>query len=218
MTTVNSATNTNTTTSATTTTSKTEEQQTRFLKLLTAQLRNQDPMNPMDNAQMTSQLAQLETASGIERLNTTLNSLVDSLGESQSMQAAGLIGKNVMVPGTQLSLVKGEAYAGFNLSKAADNVKVHIYNSAGTELQVEDLGAQKAGVMNFAWDGKLSDGTTAADGTYKFKVEATQGGTAVTVDPLQIGTVSALVKSGNGFLLDLGSLGTFEYSKIQQVL
>lgn len=218
MTSVNSATNTNTTTSATTTTSKTEEQQTRFLKLLTAQLRNQDPMNPMDNAQMTSQLAQLETASGIERLNTTLNSLVDSLGESQSMQAAGLIGKNVMVPGTQLSLVKGEAYAGFNLSKAADNVKVHIYNSAGTELQVEDLGAQKAGVMNFAWDGKLSDGTTAADGTYKFKVEATQGGTAVTVDPLQIGTVSALVKSGNGFLLDLGSLGTFEYSKIQQVL
>lgn len=218
MTTVNSATNTNTTTSVTTTTSKTEEQQTRFLKLLTAQLRNQDPMNPMDNAQMTSQLAQLETASGIERLNTTLNSLVDSLGESQSMQAAGLIGKNVMVPGTQLSLVKGEAYAGFNLSKAADNVKVHIYNSAGTELQVEDLGAQKAGVMNFAWDGKLSDGTTATDGTYKFKVEATQGGTAVTVDPLQIGTVSALVKSGNGFLLDLGSLGTFEYKNVQQVL
>jgi flagellar basal-body rod modification protein FlgD len=219
MTTVSSSTSTNgTTTSSTTSSSTAAAQQDRFLKLLVAQLKNQDPLNPMDNAQMTSQMAQMSTVEGIEKLNTTLNSMVESVSNSQSMQAASLIGKNVMVPGNQLTLSKGAAYAGINLAKAADNVKIHILDSTGKEVQVESLGAQKAGVLNFAWDGKLSDGTTAADGTYKFTVEATQGGSSVTVDALQIGTVSALVRTSSGFQLDLGSLGTFDFANVQQVL
>ncbi|MBV5336731.1 MAG: flagellar biosynthesis protein FlgD, partial [Deltaproteobacteria bacterium] len=121
-------------------------------------------------------------------------------------------------PGTQLSLVKGAAYGGINLASGADSVKIHILDSSGKEIQVEELGAQKAGVLDFAWDGKASDGTTAADGAYKFTVEAKQGANSVTVDPLQIGMVSALVKSGSGYMLDLGSLGTFEYKNVQQVL
>jgi len=214
---------TNSTTSAAssasaTTSSTAAAQQDRFLKLLVAQLKNQDPLNPMDNAQMTSQLAQMSTVEGIDKLNTTLNSLVDSLGNSQSIEASALIGKNVMVPGTQLSLASGAAYGGINLSGAADSVKIHILNASGKEIQTEELGAQKAGVLDFAWDGKASDGTTAADGTYKFTVEATQGGTSVTVAPLQIGTVSALVKSNGSYLLDLGSLGAYKYSDVQQVL
>lgn len=81
--------------SSSTTTTKTaaEEQQDRFLTLLVTQLKNQDPLNPMDNAEMTSQMAQMSTVSGIEKLNTTLNSLVDNIGTSQSMQAASMIGK-----------------------------------------------------------------------------------------------------------------------------
>jgi flagellar basal-body rod modification protein FlgD len=220
MTTVSSSTSTNGTTasSSTTSSSTAAAQQDRFLKLLVAQLKNQDPLNPMDNAEMTSQMAQMSTVEGIEKLNTTLNSMVESVSNSQSMQAASLIGKNVMVPGSQLELSKGVAYAGINLAKAADNVKIHILDSKGKEVQVESLGAQKAGVLNFAWDGKLSDGTTAADGIYKFTVEATQGGSSVTVDALQIGTVSALVRTSSGFQLDLGSLGTFDFANVQQVL
>ena len=205
-------------TSGTSSNSTAAAQQDRFLKLLVAQLKNQDPLNPMDNAQMTSQMAQMSTVEGVEKLNATVNSLVDSLGTSQSIGASALIGKSVMVPGTQLSLIKGTAYGGINLAKAADNVKIHILDSTGKEIQVEQLGAQEAGVLNFAWDGKTSDGTTVADGTYKFKVEATQGGSSVTVDPLQIGMVSALVRSNGGFLLDLGSLGTFDFKNVQQVL
>jgi flagellar basal-body rod modification protein FlgD len=220
MTTVASSTSTNgtTATNSTTSASTAAAQQDRFLKLLVAQLKNQDPLNPMDNAQMTSQMAQMSTVEGIEKLNTTLNSMVESVGNSQSMQAASLIGKNVMVPGTQLTLASGFAYGGINLAKAADNVKIHILDSTGKEVQVESLGAQKAGVLDFAWDGKLSDGTTAKDGTYKFTVEATQGGSSVTVDALQIGTVSALVRTSSGFQLDLGSLGTFDFANVQQVL
>ena len=204
-------------TSSTATTSA-EEQQTRFLKLLTTQLKNQDPLNPMDNAQMTSQLAQMSTVSGIEKLNTTLNSLVDSVGNSQSIQAASMIGKDVMATGTQLNLASGAAYGGINLSGAADQVTLHIKDSTGKEIQTEVLGAQKAGVLNFAWDGKTAAGTTAADGLYKFSVEAVQGGKSVSADTLQVGTVSALVRSSTGFLLDLGPLGTVDFKNVQQIL
>ncbi len=203
---------------STSATSATDEQQNRFLKLLTTQLKNQDPLNPMDNAQMTSQLAQMSTVSGIEKLNVTLNSLVDSFGNSQSMQAAGLIGKSVLVSGSSLSLTDGSAYGGVNLSGAADQVKITILDSAGKVVQTQNLGARDAGNFNFAWDGMTDAGTKAPDAAYKFSVEATQGGEKITADALQIGTVSALVRSKSGFLLDLGALGTVDFKNVQQVL
>jgi flagellar basal-body rod modification protein FlgD len=204
--------------SSTAKTSSTQEAQDTFLKLLVTQLKNQDPLNPMDNAEMTSQLAQMSTVSGIDKLNTTLSSLVDSAGTSQSLQAAAMIGKNVLVPGSQLALSNGAAYAGINLSGAADQVTLTILDSSGNVVQTETLGAQKAGVLDIAWDGTNNAGVKVADGTYKFSVNATQGSNAVTVNPLQVGTVSALVRSGSGFLLDLGTLGTFNFTDVQQIL
>lgn len=195
-----------------------EESQNRFLKLLVTQLRNQDPLNPMDNAQMTSQLAQMSTVSGIEKLNTTLNSLVDSVGNSQSMQAAEMIGKNVLVAGSQLPLTKGVAYGGINLTSAADQVKLSILDAAGQVMQTQQLGARDAGVFNFVWDGMNDAGSQMVDGIYRFSVDAKQGGNKVDADPLQIGTVSALVRSKNGFLLDLGVLGTVDFKNVQQIL
>jgi flagellar basal-body rod modification protein FlgD len=134
------------------------------------------------------------------------------------MQASSMLGKNVMVPGTELDLAKSIAYGGINLSGAADQVTLHILDSTGKEIQTELLGAQKAGVLNFAWDGKTAAGTTATDGTYKFSVDAVQGGKTVKADALQIGTVSALVRSSSGFLLDLGALGTVDFKNVQQIL
>ena len=194
------------------------EQEDRFLKLLTTQLRNQDPLNPMDNAQMTSQLAQMSTVSGIEKLNATLNTLVDSFGNNQSMQAAAMIGKSVLVPGTQLSLSNGLAFGGVSLSQSADQVTVKIVDSTGKVVQTQNLGAQKAGVINFAWDGKDDTGAKLADGTYKISVEAQAGGETVKAEALQVGTVSALVRSGGGFLLDLGALGRVDFNTVQQIL
>jgi flagellar basal-body rod modification protein FlgD len=195
-----------------------EDPQDRFLKLLVTQLKNQDPLNPMDNAQMTSQLAQMSTVSGIEKLNTTLNSLVDGFANSQSMQAAEMIGKSVLVSGSQLTLAKGTAYGGVNLSGPADQVKLSILNSAGQVLQTQNLGAHDTGVFNFAWDGMTDAGNKAPDGVYKFSVEATQGSSKVAADLLQIGMVSALVRTKSGFLLDLGALGTVDFKNVQQIL
>ena len=194
------------------------ETEDRFLKLLTTQLRNQDPLNPMDNAQMTSQLAQMSTVSGIEKLNTTMNSLVESFGASQSMQAASMIGKSVLVPGAQLALSGGLALGGVSLSENADQLKIQIMDSTGKVIQTQDLGSQKAGVVNFAWDGKDDAGTAVPDGIYQISVQALRGGEKVSADALQVGTVSALVRSGSGFLLDLGALGRVDFNTVQQIL
>ncbi|MEO8410495.1 MAG: flagellar hook assembly protein FlgD [Propionivibrio sp.] len=204
--------------SATQATNKTENPEDRFLRLLVTQLKNQDPLNPLDNAQMTSQLAQMSTVSGIEKLNATLSSLVDDLASTQSMQAAGMIGKSVLVPGSQLVLADGQAFGGVNLTRGADLVTVKILDANGNVIQSQDLGGRDAGVFNIAWDGATETGEPAADGTYTFTVSANQGGAPVEVTSLQVGTVSALVRSNGGFLLDLGALGTMSFDDVQQIL
>lgn len=209
-----------------TTTSSANATQDRFLKLLVTQLQNQDPLNPMDNAQMTTQLAQISTVTGIDKLNTTLSSMIDSVASSQNVQSAEMIGKNVLVAGSKLELSSSttdgvttkSAVGGVKLASAADSVTVTIKDSSGNVVSVQNLGAQKAGVFNFAWDGATDAETTAADGTYTISVSALQGGKAVDATAMQFGTVSALVRSGSTFLLDLGSLGKVALSDVQQII
>ena len=81
--------------------------QDRFLKLLVAQMQNQDPMNPLDNAQVTSQMAQINTVSGIDKLNTTVAGLNGQLVQLQALQGATLVGRDVTVAGNRLSVQGG---------------------------------------------------------------------------------------------------------------
>lgn len=207
-------------------TSTTQNTQDRFLKLLVTQLQNQDPLNPMDNAQMTTQLAQISTVTGIDKLNTTLSSMIDSVASSQNVQSADMIGKSVLVAGSKLVLsstttdgVKSSmAVGGVTLAGAADSVKLTIKDSNGNVVCVQDLGAQKAGTFNFSWDGKIDADKTAPDGTYTISVSASQGSNKVEATTMQFGTVSALVRSGSTFLLDLGSLGRVALTDVQQII
>lgn len=91
-------------TATTSTTNKASDQESRFLTLLTSQLKNQDPLNPMDNAETTSQLAQISTVTGIEKLNATLTKMMSSNQTSDTLQAANLVGHSVLVEGNQLAL------------------------------------------------------------------------------------------------------------------
>jgi flagellar basal-body rod modification protein FlgD len=172
----------------------------------------------MDNAQMTSQIAQINTVSGIAKVNTTLGTLLDSFNSSQAIQSTGMIGKSVLVSGSELSLADGQAVGGFKLEGPADQVTVDILNAGGKVLQSQNLGAREAGNFNFSWDGKIDAGGSSADGAYRFSVTATQGGKEVSAEPLQVGTVSALVRANSGFLLDLGALGKIDLKNVQQIL
>lgn len=204
---------------ATKSTSATEDMQDRFLTLLTTQLKNQDPLNPLDNSQVTSQLAQINTVNGIEKLNTTLSQLLTAYDDSMSMQAANLIGKNVLVPGNNLvATTDGGSVGGATLANNADKVVVKILDSTGNVVQTEDLGAKTAGNFGFAWDGKDASGNNAPAGNYTFTVEATMGSEKVAASTLQVGTVNALVRGKTGFQLDLGESGIVNFSDVQQIL
>jgi flagellar basal-body rod modification protein FlgD len=190
----------------------------RFLTLLVTQLQNQDPLNPMDNSQMTSQLAQISTVTGINTLNATMTSLAASLGSNQYMQAAGLVGHTVLVPGSKIDLASGAGGAGFTLAQNADDVKVTVTNASGSVVRQMDLGAQNAGTQTFAWDGKADTGTTAADGQYSFALTATASGNAITPDALMSGHVDGVVLGAGGkTLLQLGALGRVDLSTVVEI-
>jgi flagellar basal-body rod modification protein FlgD len=198
--------------------STSEEIQNRFLTLLVAQLENQDPLNPLENTEMTSQLAQMSTVQGIEQLNSTLASLVSGLADTQAVQASALIGKTVLVPGGNLSLVDGEAYGGVYLSAPADEVTVKVYDASGNLVQTQSLGKADAGSLLFSWDGSTSSGEAAPDGNYSFKVAASMNSATVGSSAMQLGMVSALTRMTDGsFVLDLGSLGQYDFAEVQQV-
>lgn len=213
-----SSSSSNSTTGSSSTANAMSEAENRFLKLLTTQLKNQDPLNPMDNAEVTSQMAQISTVSGIEKLNTTLKTLLQGTIDSQTTQAASLVGNAVMVPGSSLVLSKSAGVGGLLLDSDADAVKVTISDSNGIVQRTLNLGNLDAGLHNFTWDGKTDAGAQAADGNYMIKVEATAGKDKVTATALNLGVVRSVITNANGFTLDLGSQGMFNMDDVKQIL
>ncbi|HYD95682.1 MAG TPA: flagellar hook assembly protein FlgD [Noviherbaspirillum sp.] len=196
-----------------------EAAQDRFMTLLVTQMRNQDPLNPLDNAQVTSQLAQLSTVTGIDKLNTTIEALMGSYKTSQSMQAADMIGHGVFVPGSSIELQDSQSLFGFDLAEAADNVKVTITDKTGAVVRTLDLGAQKAGVLPLAWDGKSDDGKAVLpDGKYSFSVKAVTAGKKVEATNLSFGTVSSVSTGNQGVKLSVPGVGDFNLSDVRQIL
>jgi len=204
-------------TKATAGTNLVEDTQSRFLKLLMTQMKNQDPLNPLDNAQVTSQLAQLSTVDGINKLNTSMQALSGMFAESRSLQAASLVGKAIVAPGSQLQLGDSGGVGAAELAQPVDSLLVTVKDAAGNVLQKIDLGPQQAGVINFQWDGVRSDGGAAAAGTYQFSLEATQGGKKAAVNPLAFATVISASLGGQGTVLGTDSMGAVDLAKVKQV-
>ncbi len=200
-----------------TTTSTTDADQDKFMTLLITQLQNQDPLNPLDNAEVTSQLAQLNTVTGINKLNETMNTYVGYY--VQNSQAVGMIDKGVLVAGSELELGEsGGAKLGVELGNSAETVTVDIKNSAGEVVKSFSMGATEASIVPLEWDGKLEDGTQAPAGSYKVAVSATSAGSAMEViQPLQYGKVSSVSTGAYGTRLDVPPFGAIALGDIKQV-
>jgi flagellar basal-body rod modification protein FlgD len=132
----------------------TNASQDRFLKLLVAQLVNQDPMNPMDNAQMTSQIAQINTVTGIQQLNNTMMTMAGQFASMQVLQGTSLVGREVLVEGDKLAVDEGTTIAkgNFDLLDSATNVKVDIYSTGGLLLGSVPMGPRAEGRQSFEFD------------------------------------------------------------------
>jgi len=192
--------------------------QDRFLKLLVTQMQNQDPLNPMDNAQVTSQLAEISTVSGIDTLNTTVAGMQSAFLAAQSLQASALIGHSVLAPGNDLILQNGAAAGGLQLDQPADAVTVTVIGANGQTVKTIKLGPQQAGTRTFAWDGSTDAGGTAPDGAYVFKVDAVQGGKPISVQALGYGLVQSVTLGSGQVQLNTIGLGTVNLSDVKQII
>lgn len=171
-----------------------EEAGNRFLSLLVAQLKNQDPLNPLDNAQITSQMAQVSTVQGIEKLNATMTSV---LTQVQAMQATGMAGKTVLVDGNQLT-VGGEepARGAFELPDGARRVTVEVRDATGKVVATLPQ-ADGKGIRNFSWDG-TADGKAVPPGTYSFSVKAEVAGQSVAGRAYSADRITGVLPTANG--------------------
>ncbi|KAF6679945.1 flagellar hook assembly protein FlgD [Pantoea sp. EKM21T] len=196
-----------------------QDLQNQFLTMLVTQLKNQDPTNPMDNSQLTTQLAQINTLSGIEKLNTTLGSISGQISTSQSLQSSTLIGHGVMVNGGQVLVGNGTTTPfGVELASASTGTSATIKDASGTVIDTVDLGALSAGVHTFSWDGKLTDGSVAPDGKYSVAIAASNGNTQLVAQPLNYAYVNGVSTANNTTKLDLGTMGSATLDDVRQIL
>jgi len=200
-------------------TSGSDLQQT-FLQLLVAQLQNQDPTDPMDSSQMTSQLAQINTVSGIQQLNTSLTSLSTQLSAGQNAQAALLIGSTVLAPSSTVSVSDGAATAiGVTLPSAASDVTLTITDSTGKVVNTVDLGAQSAGNVPLTWTPKDAQGNALPDGNYTIAATATVDGKSSSATTLAASQVQSVVQQANGSAgLALSNGNTVPLSSVAAIL
>jgi flagellar basal-body rod modification protein FlgD len=213
--------------------------QKRFLTILLAQLNNQDPTSPLENAELTSQLAQLSTVSGIEQLNASLGSLMTEMQTAQSLQSANMIGHSVLVAGNKVVLgsttttektvdengdpvekevTKRQGVLGLNLDTKVDKLTVSIRDASGKEVQKVDLGKQEAGVLPVLWDGSTKDGGWAKDGNYTFEVNASYDGKTVKAQSLSFGIVGSVTTAAGGVKLNLSGLGPVDVKEVVQII
>ncbi|MGE0350713.1 flagellar hook assembly protein FlgD [Hydrogenophaga sp.] len=184
--------------------------QDRFLKLLVAQLNNQDPLNPMDNAQMTTQMAQINTVSGIQELNATLKGMAAQFSSATALQGTSLIGREALLPGDTLTFKNGQGKAAFSLEGKASDVRVDIMGTNGEVIDTVQMGALGAGLHGFEWDAAGIDPATVQG----FRVSAVDGGAAVDTVSLKRLSVDSVSFSGGSIYMLLQDGSTRAYNDV----
>ena len=152
-----------------------------FLKLFTTQLQNQNPLDPVKNEAFVAQLAQFSQLEASNNMATQLTSIAGSLNANQMMTGAGLIGKSVILAGSNFNLKQGEVVQGLiDLPNGADGLKVDVLNSANEVVSTDTLGQQNPGPFYFSWNGNDKSGNPLPEGSYRFRVAGSSGGTSIT--------------------------------------
>ncbi len=202
----------------TTTKSSTALGQSDFLKLMTAQMQNQDPFNPVDNTQMVAQMAQISTTSGISEMNTTMKAIADKLGVTSTGEALGYVGKTVLTPGSTAYGRAGGGIAGsVELAGAATDVNVTISDANGAVLKTLSLGRQAKGTIGYDWDGRDAAGADAGSGPFTVQVNAQNAGTTVGATGLVWSPVQSVSTTTGAAILTLPGLGEIPASAVRQI-
>jgi flagellar basal-body rod modification protein FlgD len=194
--------------------------QSDFIELLVAQIKNQDPTKPLDPSQFMNQLAQFSTVNGIQELKTSFDSLAGRLSSEQSLQAAGLVGRNVLVPGGQGLLTTGGTINGqIDLPQQSGELSLRIVSASGVEVRTLSIGGHEQGPVQFQWDGFADDGSPVVPGYYTVNANALIEGTLQAVEveiETRVDSIT-LNQDGSGTMLNLASGESLPLSLVEQI-
>ncbi len=194
--------------------------QNDFMKLMLAQMKNQDPFEPVDNAEFLGQMAQFSTVSGIGEINQSMSSLADSLTSSQMLNAATLVDRSALVASNSFVFNGQSGISGrLDLPSNTSSLQVEILRSNGETARRLSLGPQVAGSVSYQWDGLDSNGITVPPGNYKVRASYFDGqGQAALTNLVQakINSVSLGSQGGNAEV-ELEGLGSFKLSDVKSI-
>jgi flagellar basal-body rod modification protein FlgD len=172
---------------------KTTLTQDDFMNLFVTQMKFQDPLQPLDNNQMATQMAQFNTVDALATMNNTLNQMMTNQASQNNLQATSLIGKKIEAKGNTFSIQQGVVSNGAYQLSQPGNVLIQISDSNGNLVQQITPGYKDTSLQNIGWNGKNQQGMALPDGTYTFKVlAADQKGQAVTATTYLLGTVDGV--------------------------
>ena len=192
-----------------------------FMKLVLAQLQNQDPLNPAENGEFLAQLAQMESVNGLQKLQTSFNDFATSFQSNQALQASSMVGRWVLVPSQDATVWPDMGMKGsVEVPTSSEQVLVSIMDGAGQIIHQIDLGAQKGGLAEFNWDGVGVDGEPVAPGSYKIEATASIAGEFEAVKTLIASPVESVTlnRGGAGMTLNVYDVGSVSLSDVQEVM
>ena len=195
------------------------EQTQNFLKLLIAQIQNQDPMAPMDASTMTAQMSQLNMVSSMANMNTSMNAMLSQMQSVNFMNQAALIGHSPAVAGNGIAFDgENEVMLGASAANPLKSVVATIKDASGNTVNSVDLGSVNAGMTNFIWNGQNVDGSTAPAGMYYLSLSGTNSADANENPTAYVDSaVASVTKGANGdAILNLLDGRTINASEVQQ--
>jgi len=190
-----------------------------FMALMTTQLKNQDPLAPMDNGDFLAQIASFGTVSGISDLQKSFDGFSTSMQSNQALQGSSLVGRSVLVPSSIGTMTAEDGMKGqINVADPVTDLKVSIYNEAGVQVRTIQMGAAD-GYTDFTWDGFDDNGQALTPGVYQFKASGTiddkntafATGTVAKVESVIVGSGS------QGLIMNLGGIGSVPFSEAVEI-
>jgi flagellar basal-body rod modification protein FlgD len=194
-----------------------------FLKLMIAQMQNQDPMKPSDNGEFLGQMAQFSTVSGLQDMQKSLDTLTNSLVSNQALEASSMVGRFVRVTGDTNFLPPGEGdrfFGAVELEQSTSNLKFEILSEAGEVVKTIGVGAQSEGVVNFEWNGISDKGEMMPEGNYKVRATAFVNNENTSLETMVVAPVESVTLGRNGeqMKLNIAGVGSRSMDAVREIM
>ncbi|GGZ52971.1 basal-body rod modification protein FlgD [Lysobacter xinjiangensis] len=191
--------------------------QADFLRLMTEQLKNQDPLKPLDGTQMLGQLAQFSTVQGINGMQDALGAVANVMESDQTLRAASLVGHDALVDTDTVQLQAGTGMDGEVVATSAGTITIEIVDSAGQVVDRMPVEAAGAGNVAWSWDGRNADGAIAPAGTYKIRAVAGSGASSQALSTRVAAHVDSVSIEASGLVLNLAGVGPQPLSAVRRI-